>query len=129
MKTLQLQFFNHASRAYVPSAHQGDMTPDNARAVACGRAWRIASPDRALKPTYRAPRRNSHSRTVEDIQVAYVEWAKAQGLQHITIYREHAGKVAFARWYGARTYITEAEQFAVTKSHEVKSGAPAHLGA
>ncbi len=125
-KTLQLQFWDNAKRVYVPSTmapvlRDGNGTTkalsllaDAARLIS--NQWRIASTERSLKPKYQTPRPTSSSRSsrsIEDVQVAYVTWANAKGLSHITIYKKHAGKPAFARWYGAKTYITEEEHFAV----------------
>ena len=142
MKTLQLQFFDQAQRAYVPAFPLCFCQNENRKSVeavtdfarSTGKPWRVASTERALKPAYRASgrgaRRNWHTQRIENIQVAYVEWANAKGLKHITIYRQHAGNVAFARWYGDRTHITPEEQFAVVESHDVKSGSTAvHIGA
>ena len=128
MKTLQLQFWNPNVRAYIPTVetissdapHSEVMAlADRARNV--GRAWRIADINRPCKnPKYYPPRRSS-SRSVEDVQVAYVTWAKAKGLTHITIYQQHAGNFAFARWYEDKTYITPEQQFAVEESHTGRS--------
>lgn len=128
MKNLQLQFFDHASRAYVAAgttctdpqelaerarhAHPDSLPKGH-------KAWRIASTDRALKPKYTrrglGASRGGTSRTIEQIQCEYVEWAKAKGLKRITYYISDAGKFACAAWHGEKIFIMPDEHFAVTE--------------
>lgn len=122
MKTLQLQFWNPNVRAYIPTMETIDSdAPSSAvaaladRARNVGRAWRIADINRPCEnPKHRPPpRRGAGTRSLELVQLEYVIWAKAKGLTHITIYQQHAGNIAFARWYGDRSHITQEEQFTV----------------
>jgi hypothetical protein len=137
MKTLQLQFWAPKARTYVPSEMGNvpmdcgtamvnrsiEALADHARAV--GRPWRIASAERPLKPKYSrsgmGASRGRPSRTIEQVQLAYVYWAKAKGLERITYYRSDAGKFACAAWHGEKRFITPEEQFAVVESHETDS--------
>lgn len=85
----QLQFFDRKTKRYAPSAHQGDLTPESARMVACGRPWRIADSERPLKPIYCAPIYRASTYTVDAIQARYCNWARSQGLELITAFENH----------------------------------------
>ena len=81
---LQVQFWDAESKSYAPSTHQGDLTADNARMVACGRPWRLCKPDRPTKnPKYRPLVRAGSIYTIAKVQARYCEWAQAKGLTQI----------------------------------------------
>lgn len=111
--TRQLQFFDAKTRTYAPSAHQGDLSPDNARSVACGRAWRIAAVSRPLKPKYNAPRSTARSRSIADVQGDYLRWAQAKGLARVTAFSDRPPNPRL--FAGEITYVDAAAYFAVTE--------------
>lgn len=126
MKTLQLQFFDHAQRAYVPAFPLRFCQNENFKSVeaitdharSTGKPWRIASTERALKPVFHRTRHNGYSRTVDQVQRDYLDWAMSKGLKHVTAYRQHSGRSVIRGWYYSMTFITPEEQFAVVESHE-----------
>lgn len=77
---LQLQFWDGIKKAYVPQA--------NAPVGRC-RSWRrvLASKNWALNnPKHNPPRYAGYSRTQDEVQRAYLMWAQASGLKHVTAY-------------------------------------------
>lgn len=104
---LQLQFFDHATKQYQPSAHQGVLDTESVQIAACGRAWRIAKPDRSLKPSYHAPRTNRQTRDQQRIRAEYMDWAYAKGLKTITDWKHKgpARRFAFTRLVDKELYF------------------------
>jgi hypothetical protein len=130
--TRQLQFWN--GKQYEPSAHAGILDPDEARAFACGRAWRIVKAERPLKPKYNAPRYAGYSRSVGQVQREYLIWAESFGLKSVTAYNNrppanfaadkvvgyHMRKADRSKpvYTGAIQYITLDAHFAVEETTE-----------
>ena len=114
--TRQLQFWNPAKRVYEPSAHQGNLDPDDVRSFACGRAWRIAKAERPVKnPRHNPPRHNSHSRTIDQMQRQYLDWAASRGLPSVTIWADKSQ--AFVRSWIAGKFKAQPDILAVTPDY------------
>jgi hypothetical protein len=120
--TRQLQFWDAKARQYAPSAHQGDLDPDNARVAACGRPWRIAKAERPLKPKHNPPRNSGSAYSIEDKQIAYLAWAQLHKLPSVTMYtgtdRKLFSNPAFKKhqYWGKINYVDPDEYFAVEET-------------
>lgn len=100
----QLQFWNPKTKYYEPVAGPAPHPNHVRTCMAQGRAWRICRVDRPLKnPRITVPHRNGFSRTVEQVQKVYLEWAQAKGLPAITSFYSLANnKPSAFKPYGSR---------------------------
>lgn len=141
-ESLQLQFFNARTRSYVPDSCFEKPSTEAAKRLAdigraSGRSWRLAGPDRALKPTRATKARLTagYSRSIADAQRKYLAWAQSKELDSVHVYADKlppnsspkfeycnsAGErvtvpavpVIFA---GAMTTLTPEEQFAIVET-------------
>lgn len=102
----QLQVWDGAKRSYIPVPTGG----------APGRAWRLVDPakGRSTKnPKHHPPAHTSFPHSIQDVQKTYVDWAIANGLTTITVYKKYEMKIRAMRWYGEIAVTTAEEQFAV----------------
>lgn len=120
----QMQFWNGKQFEPTPAILSAptradlDYFADTARIIANGRPWRICDPARDLKQPRKWSNKQIHrasSRSVRDVQDAYVKWAVAKGLGQITEYAERPVSLC-----GAFTVkrITLADQMHVEETTE-----------
>lgn len=121
---LQLQFFNHATRSYAPSSGVVNGAVANMAVLADyarqrGAPWRIAKPERPLRPVpYRPYVSKAPSRDIATVQREYVKWAALKGIR-ITVYAaDFAKHKNLGRFPEDSKIITPEEHFAVEETTE-----------
>lgn len=141
-ESLQLQFFDARTKQYVPNSCFEKPGTDGAKRLAdigraSGRSYRLARVERPLKPFYRTPRPNGQSRSIADVQAAYIEWAQAKGLAQITCYAPAWWPAKFERFEvvnnrtvhcvpftGTVRYVTPKEQFEIIHTIDMPASRP-----
>lgn len=117
--THQLQLWNAKAKQYEPAQFPaGWDDADCARLLS--KAWRIVREDRPTKnPKYKPPTSQGYTRSITDVQRAYLKWAQVKGLSTITAFYSHKKRVKlFTEFTGEIKYVDDDNYFAVTEEIE-----------